>query len=348
MNYNESYLTGLRRCIQINDFSELKGKSILVTGASGLIGSAVSDVLFSLNIESKYDLKIFVSGRNKAVIDSRFAFWGSGEYTFIAYDEEKGFAENVSVDYVIHCASCAHPALYANQPVETLLSNIEGTKHALEFARNNDAKRFLLVSSSEVYGQREGFVPYAEDEYFLVDPLDSRSCYPNSKRSCETLCVAYNDEYGVDCVIARPGHVWGPTATMSDSRAHAQFARQAAAGQNIVLKSKGEQLRSYIFSTDCAVALLTVLLQGETCEAYNIGIPNFTCTIKQLAEALAEAGNVKLEFDLPTENEAKGYNKMQCSALDCEKLKALGFVQLYSLKEAAEETVKAIGYYSSL
>lgn len=340
MNYTQSYLNGLRKCAHLNDFSELKAKSVLITGASGLIGSAIADVLFSLNKESKYDLKIFVSGRNEAVVNARFAFWGSDEYTFIACDEKGGFANDVKVDYVIHCASCAHPALYASHPVETLISNIAGTKHALDYAKNNCATRFLYVSSSEVYGKRAGSEVYSEDEYFLVDPLDVRSCYPNSKRASETLCVAFNDEFNLDCVIARPGHVWGPTASESDSRAHAQFSRQAAAGQNIVLKSKGEQLRSYVYSTDCVAALLTVLIKGNNCEAYNIGVPDFTCTIKRLAEALAEAGNVQLEFDLPTENEAKGYNKMQCSALNCEKLKALGFVSSYSLDEAAEETVE--------
>ena len=105
------------------------------------------------------------------------------------------------------------------------------------------------------------------------------------------------------------------------------------------MKSKGEQLRSYVYSTDCAVALLCVLLKGKTCEAYNIGDPDFACTIRELAEALAKAGNVEIEFDLPTKAEAKGYNKMTCSALNCEKLKSLGFEATYSLGGAAEETV---------
>ena len=146
----------------------------------------------------------------------------------------------------------------------------------------------------------------------------------------------------MNSVIARPGHVWGPTCTVSDSRAHAQFVREAAAGRDIVMKSPGSQLRSYVYSTDCAGALLAICLKGAAGEAYNVGAPGFTCTIREFAEALANAGGVKIVLDYPSEQEAAGYNPMTCSALDCGKLAKLGFETRYGFVEAVLETVASL------
>lgn len=201
----------------------------------------------------------------------------------------------------------------------------------------------LYVSSSEVYGSREGIDLYRESEQFPVDPLSPRSCYSASKRACETLCASYLSEYGVVFVAARPGHVWGPTVTAHDTLAHAQFAREAAAGRDIVMKSPGSQLRSYIYSTDCAGALLAVMSRAASGEAYNVGVPGFTCTIRHLAEALAGAGGVDIVRNYPSEREAAGYNTMSCSALDCSRLAALGFSARFTLEEAARQTIECMG-----
>ncbi len=339
MKYTDGYLQGLKDCALRNGAMDLASSTVLITGASGLIGSALADVLLCSNRDLGNNVQIILAGRNEDAMTKRFAYWGEGAYKLAQYDAAEPVPFDFNADYIFHCASNAHPRAYAEQPVETLVNNVVGTSNMLAYARDCGAKRVLYVSSSEVYGKRDGMTPYAEDEYYLVDPLSARSCYPNSKRACETLCAAYASEYGVDSVIARPGHVWGPTATAADSRAHAEFARNAAAGQDIVMKSPGDQLRSYIYSTDCAGALLTILLKGESGEAYNVGVPGETCTIRQLADALAEAGGVNIVRDFPTEDEARGYNPMSCSALNCEKLAALGFVRGYTLRDAAAQTI---------
>jgi UDP-glucuronate decarboxylase len=342
MKYTDGYLCGLKDCARRNGAMELAGSKILITGASGLIGSALADVLLCSNRDLDNSIEVILAGRNEEPVTRRFSYWGNSAYAFAKYDAAEPVCFDFEADYVIHCASNAHPRAYTEQPVETLVNNVAGTSNMLAYARDCGARRVLYVSSSEVYGKRSGMQPYGEDEYYLVDPLNARSCYPNSKRACETLCVAYFYEYGLDSVIARPGHVWGPTATGSDSRAHAEFARNAAAKRDIVLKSPGGQLRSYIYSTDCAGALLTILLKGASREAYNVGVPGEACTIRQLADALALAGGVDVVRDFPTADEKRGYNPMSCSALDCGKLANLGFKAQWCLEDAARETVDCL------
>lgn len=310
MKYCKLYQDDIKRVTDcIVNRQKLFSKRILITGASGLIGSAVADVLLYLNKEEQAGNQIILAGRNKERIINRFNIFNEGvDYEYVHYDATKGFDERITANYIVHGASNADPKKVSAQPVETMLSNIIGI-NAL-FAHSSETSRLLYISSSEVYGKKEDHDPYKEEEYGFVDILNPRASYPSSKRAAETLCAAYAKEHGRDFVIVRPGHIYGPTATKSDSRASSIFPYEVIAGENIVMKSAGAQLRSYCYCLDCASAILSVLTSGVSGNAYNISNKNSVVTIRQMAEAFAKAGNKDVVFEVPTAEEKASYNLM--------------------------------------
>lgn len=340
MTYTDNYLNDLRRIrAAVPHVERLKDSSVLITGAGGLICSALVDFLMSLDC----GIRVYAAARSREKIEARFAHWiDREEFRFLQYDALEPLEWEQSFDYIIHGASNANPAAYGTEPVETMLANFTGMDHVLRHARDHAAKRVLYVSSSEVYGRKEGAQPYHEQEYGFVDLLNPRACYPSSKRAAETLCAAYGQEYGVDTVIVRPGHVYGPTATASDNRASSQFPRDVLAGKDIVMKSAGTQLRSYCYVLDCVSAMAAVLLNGETGKAYNISNSGSVVTIRQMAEAFAEAGGRKVVFENPTDAEARSYNLMDNSALDAASLENLGWYGLFDLKAGVAATLDAL------
>ncbi len=338
MTYTQSYLNDLKKIrAAVPELQRLKGAKVLVTGAGGLICSALVDFLVDLGAQ------VWAAGRNPEKLQSRFSHWqGREELHFLPYDALEPLVWNVSFDYLIHGASNANPAAYSSQPVETMLANLTGTNNVLRYAKDHGGKRVLYLSSSEVYGKKEGKDPYHEQEYGFVDLLNPRACYPSSKRAAETLCAAYAAEYGVEAVIVRPGHVYGPTATAGDNRASSQFPRDVLAGKDIVMKSAGTQLRSYCYVLDCVSAMVMVLLQGESGKAYNISNRNSVVTIRQMAEAFADAAGRKLLFDNPTDAERRSYNLMDNSALNAESLENLGWHGLFDLESGVKATLDAM------
>ncbi len=317
---------------------KLFDRTIFLTGATGLIGSAIAEILFFLNQKKSAGIRIFLAGRSEERMRARFPFGG---YRFVAYDATQGQIELDEADFMIHAASPADPVSYTKEPVETMMANIRGIQSLLEWAKGKRT-RVLYISSSEVYGRKSGNQPYRETDYGFVDELNPRACYPMAKRAVETLCASYRKEYGADFVIARPGHIYGPEMTETDSRASAQFARNAAAGQDIVMKSAGSQLRSYCYSLDCASAILTILIEGKSGEAYNISNPASVVSIREIAEAFAQAAGRKIIFENPSDEEASGYNMMDNSSLDGTKLEALGWRAQYGIPEGVARTVEIL------
>ena len=341
ISYNEKYWEDTERVIaHIPDIERLYGKKILITGATGMICSAVTEILLHLNKVHKADIKIILAGRSEERIKKRFYASEYGkDYFYIYFDATDNFEFHEQVDYIIHGASNATPATYTSQPVETMLANLIGLHSLLKYTAENSVSRMLYISSSEVYGCLDNKTPFEENVYGTVDILNPRNCYPNAKRTAETLCISYNQEYHTDTVIVRPGHIYGPTITNTDNRASAQFTRNAVNGENIVMKSAGLQLRSYCYTMDCASAILAVLLNGITGNAYNISNPDSVVTIRDVACALAEYAGTEVVFENPDDTEKKGYNLMSDSSLKSEKLESLGWSAEFSLKEGIAHTV---------
>lgn len=308
-----------------------KDASILITGASGLIGSCLVEVL----LMGGYN--VYALDLRKERLVERFGR-ETDKLHFIGQNICDSLSDDDNYDYIIHAASFADPKSYALFPVETILVNVIGAKNVLDYAKNHLKTRVMITSTFEVYGKLDKD-RYSEDEYGLLDFNDLRSCYPESKRTTESLVRSYIDEYKVDGLIIRFSSIYGPTMLKNDSKAHAQFLFKGINNEDIVLKSEGTQRRTYTYVMDAVEALLYVLFNGKTGEAYNIANGESIITIKQLAELVAKICGTKVVFDLPDELERKGFSKPQNCVLLTNKLTDLGFVPKYAIEDGLRETL---------
>ena len=321
-------------------FRKLQNKSLFITGCNGLICSALVDMLLAAEKNYSLNLKIYLATRNIEKTKNRFKIEDNSFVKCVPYDANKPLIFDETVDFYIHGASPASPELFVKNPVDTMLSNIFGLKEILDKAKNNS--RVLYISSSEVYGKLQTAEPIPEDACGPIDILNPRSSYGQSKRAAETLCASYKAQFNSDVVIVRPGHIYGPTASRSDKRVSSSFMYDALDGKDLVLKSKGEQLRSYTYCLDCASAILCVLLKGENGQAYNISNPNSICTIADMAKAFSQYAGVNLKFELPADEEKKAFNPMNNSSLNSEKLEALGWNPSFSQEEGFEHSINIL------
>lgn len=342
---SELWISDLDQTItELPEINEMAGTSVMITGCTGLICSAVIDVLVRWNETHDDKVKILAAGRSKSKTKARFSPYDKEDwFSFVPYDAAS--TENVLTapcDYIIHGASNASPNKIVREPVETILSNVIGMKYLLDYAKNHGAKRVLYISTSEVYGEKDHDRPSKENEYGWIDILNPRSSYSIGKCAAETMCASYYDEYGVESVIIRPGHIYGPTAAESDNRVSSAWAYAVARGENIVMKSDGSQIRSYCYCLDSASAILKVLIRGENVHAYNISNPGSVINIRNMAELLAKTAAVNLIMELPTEAERKGFNPMSNSSLDSTELRALGWKGLFDADTGFDHTVRIL------
>lgn len=319
-------------------WEKLSGCNILITGATGLIGTCLTQVLMA---RSGKDYHVYATGRDEARAKERFAkFLSDPSFHFIPYDVTMPLeASGVPFHYIIHAASNASPNFFANHPVEVIKSNILGVSHLMEYGISHQMRRLLYVSTGEVYGEGDGH-EFTENFSGYVDCTSSRSCYPSSKRAAETLCVSYAAEYGADVVIARPCHTYGPHFTEKDNRVYAQFIRNVLQGQDIIMKSTGEQFRSWCYVVDCVSALLYILFRGINGQAYNIADNSSNISIRNLAEMIAGIGGKEVVMQLPSDDEKKGYNVVTRSVFSTQKLESLGWSVQGSMIEKMERTVE--------
>lgn len=332
---NKIYLDDIIKALSNYDFSELNGKTILVTGATGLICSSLIDTLVVLK-QNGIDMDIIAAGRDISKIIARFGNNATPfEYDALCYSDIPN-----SIDYIVHGASNASPELYTAKPVETMLSNIIGVNNLLKYCVGKQTK-MVYISSSEMYGQKESEEAFAENFYGYIDQDNIRNSYSESKRASEMLCKSYAKEYGVNVSMIRPGHIYGPTASPNDRRVSSDFAYKAARGEKLEMLSSGLQKRSYCYCVDAACAILVSLLYGIPGEAYNIGTEDVT-SIREMAVILADAGCVSLMAKEPTEEEKNSFNPMNYSFLSIEKIKSIGYKQVFPTSIGLEHTVRIL------
>lgn len=319
-------------------WEKMSGKLVLISGATGMIGSFLIHVLMQRN-EVK---KVLAVGRTEKTARERLGeYWESDRFEFIAHDVNLPFKETPKADFILHLASNTHPVAYASDPIGTITANIIGTQNLLEFASHCKTERFLFASSVEIYGENQGDTEFFDEGYCgYIDCNTLRAGYPEGKRAGEALCQAYRKAKGLDIVIARLARVYGPTMLLSDTKAISQFIKNGINKQNIVLKSEGNQLYSYNYVADAVAGLLTILLKGKDGESYNIADKDSDITLKNLAKLIASATGTKVIFDLPSELEREGYSKTTKARMNSDKLHALGWKAHWNITSGIFNTLK--------
>ncbi len=337
MKNNPLYIEDINNAKQVQGIEKLHGKRFLITGATGLIGHHLIDVLMTLP-----GVEVVAVGRNHEKAEKTFgSYFSDTRFSFLEQDVKQPFDASLKVDYIVVGASNTHPMAYSTYPIDTIITNIMGTKNALDLAVRCGAE-VLFPSSTEIYGTSRDNAPFKEGDTGNLDLSKARACYTEAKRVSEALCQSYISEKSAIVKIVRLSRTLGPTMLLSDSKASSQFILKALHNEDIVLKSEGNQYFSYTYVTDAVKALLTVLLHGKVGEAYNVSVDACNIKLKDFAKICANHSNKEVVFDLPDEVERKGYSIAQYSILDNTKLRSIGFVPSYTIEDAIHRTIEIL------
>ncbi len=341
-----SYLSDVKKVTQDKqvDWKRLENKSVLIVGASGMIGTFLIDCLMHKNDTEGTNITVYALGRNLDKMEKRFnSYLSLANFKMLIGDITEPILLEESCDFVLHCASNTHPKSYTTDPIGTILTSIEGTKNVLDYSVAHEVEKVLFLSTVEVYGENRGDVDKFTESYSgYIDCNTLRAGYPEGKRASEALCQAYIQKYNLDIVIPRLSRIFGPTMLVTDSKASSQFILKAVNNEDIILKSEGNQYYSYCYTADAVSALLFLLINGKSGEAYNVANPEFDITLKELAENFAKQASTKVVFDIPDQTEALGFSKATHAILDIKKIENLGWSPIFSLNESINNTLKAM------
>lgn len=319
-------------------YEQLKETTVLVTGATGLIGASIVRALIAVE-----GIHIIALVRNIEKANKLYSRHELDNIELIVGDITFPINVNKKVDWIFHCAAVTTSKLMIEKPVETLSTAIEGTKNILELACKNECKSMVYISSMEMYGTfNNSDTEITEDKIGYINPLKVRSNYPESKRLCENMCVAYMREYGVKVKIARLAQTFGAGILPGENRVFAQFAKSVISGRDIVLHTRGLSEGNYCYTRDCVLGLFIILLCGENGEAYNVANPKSHTTISEMAHMVADKisnGKIKVIYDIPKDN-VFGYAEDTKMKLNSDKLQALGWTPEIGLEDAYKRMIE--------
>lgn len=324
--------------VEWNDF---KNKTILITGATGLIGTQIVLAFLLANDELGLNTKIIAYARNRKKCENIFGSIKSANLKFLIQDINKPIDYLDRVDFIIHTANTTSSKSFVETPVETIETIINGTTNVLKFAREKEVEGLVYLSSMEVYGQVDfdRQEPLKENDYGYIDILNERSSYPEAKRMAELMCYSYAKEYGLPVKIARLVQTIGAGVDYYDNRVFAQFARNIIEKKDIILKTTGESVRSYCYITDVITGILAILTRGKIAECYNVANTTTTCSIREMAEMLCEKHPTsKIIFDIDDKN----YPAHSKLFINTEKLNNLNWQANIELEEMFEKLIRNV------
>lgn len=324
----------------------LESKSILITGATGLIGKYLCFTLAELKEKYQLNVNIFANVRNENKANKLFGeYIKKGLIKLVVNGITEQFNLEEEIDYIIHGASVTSSIDFVERPVDTINIALNGTNNILNLAFEKNVKSFLFLSSLEVYG-----IPFdqkaaiTESDYGMIDSMSVRSSYSEGKKMAETLCVAFSQQYGIPIKVARLCQTFGPGIEYADNRVFAQFARAIVEDKDIILKTTGETERNYCYITDAILGIMYVLIHGKNQEAYNIANEDTSISIKEMAELVIQIGNgsSNLIFDINENPEKLGYNPTVKINLDTKKIKKLGWTPTIGLRKMYETLIESL------
>lgn len=326
---------------QIN-WQQLQNKTILITGATGMIGRCLIDFVMCANNNYGLNIKVIAVARNDEYAHKVFIkYFENNNFNFLKHDVTISFDDSSlnNIDFIIHAASGATPNVFSTKPVEVMASNILGIKNLLDLAKKTNAK-LVYISSAEIYGEISKDKK-SEDDYGYIDHINIRAAYPISKKAAETLAIAYGKEYGISCVICRLSHVFGPTMAPEDNRAASEFIRLGINGEKIVLNNDKTIERSYTYVVDAASAILYIMLNGKELEVYNIATTE-NITIKEFADVVGLITHVPVVVENISDKEECGYTKIERQVLNIEKLNKLGWKASFKIADGIKNTIQSL------
>ncbi|MGH7995181.1 MAG: NAD-dependent epimerase/dehydratase family protein [Opitutaceae bacterium] len=328
-------------------WSEFAGARILVTGATGFLAAYLVETFLYLNDHRlSRPAHVLALARNRGKIERRFkGMAGRPDLQFLIQDVCHPLDTPGPIDFMVHAASPASPRSYMADPAGTLLANIIGTHHLLELAGRSRTRRFLFVSSGEAYGRFTPVPaePVKESDYGSIDPLDRRACYAEGKRAGEALCAAWWHQHRLPAVIARLGHTYGPGMDLADGRVFSDFVANVVRGEPIEMRSSGDAVRPFCYVTDAVLGLLTLLLSGESGQAYNLVNDEASISVRELASTLAALfpeRNIRVvRGAVPPSAGIAAPN--QRISIDTGKIRALGWAPRISVREGFGRAIRS-------
>lgn len=315
-------------------WESLDGARILITGATGVIGFNLVESLLAYSITRDNPPHVIVHSRNAGAAKRRFASVPGHEFcSYYEGDIRNTLNLDSSIDYIVHAASITDSGSFISKPVDVIETSLCGTRNILEFAKDKRAKGVVFLSTMEIYGLNQSGDKLEEDNFGSFDALSVRNCYPESKRMSENLCCAYFSQHGVPVTIARLAQSFGPGVRRGDQRVFSYFTECVLSNSDIVLRTKGNSKRTYVYTLDAVSAILILMLRGARGEAYNVANEETYCSVLEMAEMVSKViaqGAITVQMKL---EDCPQYLPPHYLNLSSGKLRSLGWMPKYSLED---------------